>query len=523
MRKRWLGAAVLPLAFAMTAGATSASTDTTTAGSDTTAAGSDTTTAGGADTTAAAGSDTTQAPTATYEATAVAVGDIDLKVDEDLSGTTVTLYGPESNDAEGGSITDVLTAFAEANDMTINYVGAREFEEQIRTQVGGGNPPDIGVFPQPGNVADFARSGDIVPVPQDIVDATAANWSPDWMNFWQVDGQQYALPNKSDLKSLVWYVPSAFAEAGYTVPETWTDFVELTGQMIENGDTPLCVGVESGPATGWPFTDWVEELVLRQQGADIYDQWVSHEIPFNSPEIVDTMAEVADLWNTEGMVFANGGSIVSTPFGDNAQPLVDGDCMMHRQASFFAASFPEGTEFGQEEGQVDVFYFPSDEGRPVEVGGTGVAAFRDAPEVWAVMKFMASPEYASLRQQAQAERKDGGISGFLTAVQGVDTSLFLPLEQSFIEILQTGDPARFDASDLMPGEVGSGTFWSEGVKLIQGDVDAQQAADAIEASWPASASGGSTDTTTAATTAGSDAATATTTAGTEMATATTGG
>ena len=94
------------------------------------------------------------------------------------------------------------------------------------------------------------------------------------MSFGNVDGTQYGVPNKSDLKSLVRYVPSQFAEYGYTVPTTLDEFYALTDQMIADGHTPLCVGIESGPATGWPFTDWVEELVLRNQGIDYYNQWV---------------------------------------------------------------------------------------------------------------------------------------------------------------------------------------------------------------------------------------------------------
>ena len=92
--------------------------------------------------------------------------------------------------------------------------------------------------------------------------------------------------------------------------------------MIANGDTPLCVGIESGPATGWPFTDWVEELILREQGVDYYNQWVAHEVPFNDQPVVDTFNEVAGpdgLWTKEGAVFAAGGSIAATAFGDNAR------------------------------------------------------------------------------------------------------------------------------------------------------------------------------------------------------------
>ncbi len=403
----------------------------------------------------------------------------------DLSGTTVTVFGPESSDEEAGGIADALAVFAEETGIDIQYTGARDFSDQINAQATGGNPPDIAIFPQPGKVADFARQGLILALPDDVAAAANANWPADWNAFGTVDGTQYAVPNKADLKSLVWYKPAAFEEKGYEVPETLDDFEALVDEMIDNGDTPLCVGIESGPATGWPFTDWVEELVLRNAGGEFYDQWVAHEVPFDSPEVIEAMQWVVDLWNKPGAVFAAGGSIAATPFGDNGQPLVDGDCMMHRQASFFSAFLPDGTPFADgSPDAIDVFYFPSNEGSPVLVAGTLAAAFRDAPEVWAVMRYFTTADYANNRQKAQTERKGGGLSGFLSAARGVDTSLYQPLEKNFVDILLTADVARFDGSDLMPAAVGAGTFWTEGTAIVNGDKTVEEGAAAIEASWP---------------------------------------
>jgi alpha-glucoside transport system substrate-binding protein len=406
--------------------------------------------------------------------------------DADLSGTSVTVFGVETSESEAGSWQAALDVFAEESGIEIEYIGLRDFESQIGVQVEGGNPPDI-ALPQPGRIAEFARDGLVQPLPDDVLASVSENWGPSWMSFGNVDGTQYGVPLKSDLKSLVWYVPSEFEARGYEVPTTLDEFYALTEEMIANGDTPLCVGIESAAATGWPFTDWVEDLVLRRHGIDFYNQWVAHEVPFNSPEVVEVMQEVIDLWNTDDMVFAAGGSIVSTNFGDNGQPLVDGDCMMHRQASFFAGFFPDGTEFGVGEGQVNTFYFPSNEGQPVLVAGSIAAAFRDAPEVWAVMQYVGSPEYADARQEAAAGfAAEGANSGFLSANLDADLSLYNELEQTFLEILQTGSPAGFDASDQMPEEVGLGAFWTEATSLVNGDVTAQEAADNIEAAWPSS-------------------------------------
>jgi alpha-glucoside transport system substrate-binding protein len=407
----------------------------------------------------------------------------------DLAGTTVTIMGVETSEQEAGGQNAAAAAFTEASGIQVIYTGLRDFEAQIGTLTAGGSPPDIALFPQPGRLAGFATNGDVLPLPDDVLANVSENWSDDWMSFGNIDGTQFGVPLKSDLKSLVWYIPSAFAEKGYEVPTTLDDFFALTEEMAANGDTPLCVGIESSAATGWPFTDWVEELILREQGIDFYNQWVNHEVPFNDPKVVDTFNEVAGpdgLWTKEGAVFASGGSIAATAFGDNATPLVIGDCMMHRQASFYSSFFPEGTEFGDGPGQVSTFYFPADEGHPVLVGGISAGAFRDAPEVWQVMEYLASADFANARQAAQVERVGGAgsLSGFLTGNTNADISAWAPLEQGFIEQLQTAEPAAFDASDQMPAEVGSGTFWSEGTSFVNGDEDAETATGNIDASWP---------------------------------------
>ncbi|MGH1489437.1 MAG: ABC transporter substrate-binding protein [Acidimicrobiales bacterium] len=414
--------------------------------------------------------------------------DADADADEDDAmeeeAAVVTITGPERDESEAGAIQEALTAFGEANNIDITYTGDADWEANIDVQVQGGNPPNLAIFPQPGKLADFAREGSVVPLADNVV--AGMEWSEAWTSFGNVDGVQYGAPTKADLKSLVWYQPAAFEAAGYEVPTTFDEFTALTATMIADGNTPLCVGIESGQATGWTYTDWVEDMVLRMHGADVYDQWVAHEIPFDDPQIVDAMQAVLDLWGTEGMTFSSGGSIAATAFQDNGQPLVDGDCFMHRQASFYSAFMPEGTPFADgSDGAVDVFYFPAINGdRPVLGAGTLVAAFDENEATMMVAEYMAGAEYATTRQKAQTALKGGGLSGFLSAAEGQDESAYQALELSFLDILATAEVVRFDASDLMPAGVGAGTFWSEGTAAVNGDQDAAEAAAAIEASWP---------------------------------------
>ena len=97
---------------------------------------------------------------------------------------------------------DALTEFGEANGIDITYVGRRDFEQQINAQVLGGNPPDIAAFPQPGKLKQFAQDGDLLPVPDDVVASVSENWADSYLAFSNVDGTQYGVPFKSDLKSL---------------------------------------------------------------------------------------------------------------------------------------------------------------------------------------------------------------------------------------------------------------------------------------------------------------------------------
>ncbi len=310
-------------------------------------------------------------------------------------------------------------------------------------------------------MADFYRQGDIQALPDNVVATMNENWTDAWTSFGNVDGVQIGIPVKTDLKSLVWYQPAVFEENGYEIPTTFDEFVALTGDMIADGNIPLCVGIESDTATGWAFTDWTEEMVLRFESAEVYDQWVNHDIPFNDPRIVAQMQAVLDLWNTEGMVFANGGSIQATNFGDNVQPLYDGTCLMHRQANFFASFFNnvvtddgEPVILGESDDPkaIDVFYFPANEGAPLLTAGIVAGAFHDKPEVWAVMEYLSTPSTPSSAKRRRSASRATKCPATCRLYRS-GPRVYSPIEQSFLDILSsaTRRPLRRIRPDAVRG------------------------------------------------------------------------
>ncbi len=417
-------------------------------------------------TTTTAAPTTTEAP-ATTEATP----------DEPL---VVTLLGPETG-ADADAINATFAAFTEATGIVVDYTGTADATPELNVALEAGTPPDLAVIPQPGRTLGFAADGSAIELPTSVTDIVAEQYDPFWAELVTYQGGVYGVPNKGDVKSLVWYSPTVFADNGYEIPSTWAEFEQLLADIQANGQTPLCVGIESGGATGWPFTDWMEDVMLRLKGPDVYDQWVNHEISFDDPAVKDVAEFVGDLWFKDGNVLGGRDTIASTNFKDAGLALANGDCVLHRQANFAGGWFTDiGLELGPD-GDLNVFYLPtiSDEFGNVVLGaGTHVVAFSDRPEVIQVLEWIADAEYANTRIE-------GDFGGFLSPNKTHDTSLYSSsFDQVLAQILVSADPFRFDGSDLMPGEVGAGEFWSAGTDFVSGAIDVDEFLARTEAAWP---------------------------------------
>ncbi|TWF97603.1 ABC transporter substrate-binding protein [Kitasatospora viridis] len=402
------------------------------------------------------------------------------------SGTTVTMFAsilsPESD-----SLQQSWAKFSSCTGIKISYEGSNDFESQLPVRVNGGQAPDLAIIPQPGLLAQMVKTGQ-VKKPDATTVANENKWSPVWKTYGSVDGVFYAAPMSANMKSLVWYSPSAFKKAGYQVPTTWADLMKLSDTIAKsgtNGSKPWCGGIGSGTATGWPATDWLEEVVLGGQGGDVYDQWVSHKIKFSDPQITGAMQTVANWMQNPAWV--NGGfgdvkSIATTTFQDAGGPILTGKCWMLQQASFYEAQWPKGTKVGPD-GDVYAFHLPAVNPaipNPVEGGGEFVTAFSDRPEVRAVQDYLSTAAWADSRIKVP------NATGWVSANQGVDKSLYTdPIDQlSAAELTDPTATFRFDASDMMPAAVGSGQEWKSLTAWFAEGQSIQQTARDIDSAWP---------------------------------------
>jgi alpha-glucoside transport system substrate-binding protein len=414
-------------------------------------------------------------------------GDVDCADYEeygDLSGQTVSVSTGIVTPEDTPHV-ESWQPFEECTGATIQGEFDKAFETQILVRAQAGNPPDIAYVPQPGLVQQLVGTGAAVPAPAE----TAANvdefWGEDWKAYGTVDGEFYAAPLGANMKSLVWYSPSEFEESGYEIPTTLDELKELSDQIVEDGKKPWCAGISSGEATGWPITDWHEDMMLRLHGADVYDQWVTNEIPFDGPESTEALEAVGEYLKNDDYV--NGGlgdvrSIATTTFQDAGLPILDGTCSLHRQASFYAANWPEGTEVA-EDGEVFAFYLPgqTEDEKPVLGGGEFVLAFSDEPAVQAFQTYLASDLWANNKADATPE------GGWVSANTGLDVDkLTSPIDRLAGETFQDeASVFRFDGSDMMPAAIGSNAYWTQATNWITGQSTEDTVAN-IQRAWPAS-------------------------------------
>ena len=339
---------------------------------------------------------------------------------------------------EGESFEREIKAFEDENGIDIQYTGTQDFQTIISSKVRAGDTPDIGIFPQPGTLVDLGEDGDVAPVDEYLdVAALEETLIPGLLDAGAgEDGTFYGAPMRVAVKSVVFVPQEAYASGGYsTEPASIQELAEIADQIKADGIAPWCIGYGSDAATGWVGTDWIEEFMLRLHGPEVYDQWVSHEIPFDAPEVQEAFEAYADIVKTEGNVRGGGQAVINTRFEEAGNPVLGGGDL--------AASFN-----------------PDDE------------------ETTMVMEYLTSEGFG---QSWAAE------GGWLSPHTTFDTSLYPDeVTRSVGEIAANADVFRFDASDLMPTEVGGGSFWTGMVEWTAGDKTTEEVTQEIEASWPSS-------------------------------------
>jgi len=373
--------------------------------------------------------------------------------------TVLGVWGAEEVD----DFEAVVAPFTEETGTTMQFEGTRDLPAVLTTRVEAGNPPDVAILPNPGQMVEFAKEGKLVDISAFMdMEQLKSDYAQSWLDLASYEGTLYGIFYKAAIKSLVWYSPAAFEAKGYTVPTTWDELIALSDQIVADGGVPWCLGIESGAASGWPATDWVEDIMLRTAGGEVYDKWVNHEIPWTDPAVKKAWEYFGQIATNEGYLYGGTTGVLSIFFGDSPAPIFDDPpgCYMHRQASFITGFFPEGLT------EADYAFFPFPEidpayGVPALGAADLVVVFKDTPQSRAFIAYLATPE----AQEIWAAR-----GGFLTPNKRVSLDVYPDATtKAMAEALTAAALFRFDGSDLMPAAVGSGSFWTGTLDYVGGE------------------------------------------------------
>ncbi len=402
----------------------------------------------------------------------------------DLKGETLSIFGPWRGDDET-HVQVVLEYFRQATGADVKYASSENYEQQVVIDTQAGSPANITVLPQPGLIADLAAKGFMSP----LTDADKA-WMVEnygagqsWVDIGtskDKDGkaQFFGFSYKTDVKSLVWYSPENFKDAGYAIPTTMEEMIALSDKIVKDGGKPWCIGLGSGGATGWPATDWMEDIMLRTQKPEVYDGWVNNTVKFTDPAVINAMEIFGSFAKNDAYVDGGAAGVASVDFRDSPKGLFSSPpkCYMHHQASFIPAFFPEGTKLGTD---ADFFYMPTyaamaDLGKPVLGAGTLFTITKDSKATRAFIEFLKMPLAHEIWMM------DGG---FLTPLKTANQAAYgSDAARKQGEIMTSATTFRFDGSDLMPGKIGVGAFWTGMVDFVGGKSAADTAAG-IQKAW----------------------------------------
>lgn len=389
----------------------------------------------------------------------------------------VTVFGTLS-DADVDDFMASVDGFESATGIDVRYVGSSNFEADLLERLRRGDPPDLALLPQPGLLDTLVEDGFALPWTGELADPAVEGVPTELVELVGFGGDVYGAWYQLTLKSLVWYSPRVFAIRGLEVPTSWDELTSMTDDLAAGGTTPWCIGIRADGATGWVATDWVEDMVLRFAGPEVYDGWVSHEVPFTDDAIVAAVERFGAIALSPDQVAGGNRAAVELTIEESARELLErpARCVLHHQASFLPRLVGRSVTIAPD-GDLWAFPMPAADGgeAPLVVGGSVAVRFSDDDDVDQLARYLTTAD-AGARRAARG----GFVSPRSTVTLDDYSSAF---DRYVAELVADADVVRFDASDRMPPEVGVGTFWT-GMTSWLGGARLRSVLTEIDESWP---------------------------------------
>lgn len=342
---------------------------------------------------------------------------------------------------------DVLKPFKDKTGIDIRITTIRDVAQLAINVEAGTTLPDISYPPTPDKITDWANKGIMKPL-ESFLDMAAYSRDtyPALLNVGVVGGKHYQMFVKTQVKGLFWYNAKVFKG---TPPATWDELLKVP---VTGNQKRFCVGLESGDASGWPATDMIENIVMRQSGADVYQRWIDGKQKWTSPEIKQAFQTYGQVVSVDN-VYGGPTAVLSTAFQRAGKPLFANPpgCLFLEQATFITTFFLE--DYKDLKSVDDINFFPHPAINPAHSGNVegfadSFVMYNDTPQSRELMKYLATAEAQSIFVKA---------GGTLAANKTV-TNFPDPVFKRAADMVAAAKNVLVDASDFMPADMNK-AFW----------------------------------------------------------------
>ena len=393
----------------------------------------------------------------------------------------VTFSGDQLSDFEA-----VLDEFTNQTGI-VAQVEEYSSQDRLRDCTANGDCPHIALVFGPGLMTELAGDGVLVDL-NTFISSTelVSNYTASWIDRGMVSATLYAVWFDAVNKSLVWYDPVEFASHGWPTPTNWTEVISLSDHIVTSGMVPWSIGAESGPASGWPLTDWFEDILLRSAGPTVYDDLTADDIPWTSTEVLLAVTCFGEILGNEDYQLDGKSGTLNTSFLSAIYVPFETapSAYLHRQGGF-AQALIEDHFPGQTAGtDYTVYPFPDiDPGYTNAVlvgGGYAAVVFSNTVGAEALVNFLIAPDAADIWESA------GHTSPNRSANSGLYPD---PNTRAAAKQLANADIVRFDLSDQVPADLNR-FLWLAMQDLVRAapDPGAMEAVllriEAMAAGWP---------------------------------------
>lgn len=370
----------------------------------------------------------------------------------------------EGEEEEQASFRAVVAPFTDQTGITVSIDSTRDLDAVVSKRLEAHNPPDIVILSNPGKMQQLARKGVLTRLDTFLdMKQIGRDYAASWVDLGSYDGKLYALPYRVTNKGMIWYNPTQFKAINARIPLSWSELITLSESIARSGKYPWSIGVESGATSGWPATDWIAEIYLKQSGPDLYDAWVAHKTPWTDTRVRNAFQWFGQIAGGTHYIADAPQSLLSTGFQQASYTILETPPQAYMYylgdvtASFLTSRFPDAKP------AVDFNFFPfpmiAPQYKDAVTGGADlVVAMRDTSAVRALIRYLAT---------AQAQTIWVKRGGFTSANKSVDLLVYPnPVARASAAMLTATTTFRFGAGDLMPPAVQQ-AFWKGTLNFIR--------------------------------------------------------